>query len=568
MTRSLRRVVRRFAPYLRTQRRAVGLALAALALEIGLKALEPWPLKYVFDRILGDGGAALGRSTGLLGAAVLVVLITGARATASYWNTLGFSLVGNRMVTAVREDLYRHLTRLSLAFHARQRAGDLVVRLSRDADLVKEVLVTGILPLVGNVAILVVMSGLMLWLNWRLALVALALIPGFALAASRLGPKIHGSARAQRQREGAAASAASEAIGAIKVVQALSLEGTVTHAFARENRGSQGDDVQARRLSAQLERTVDVLTAVATALVLGFGARMVLVAQLTPGELLVFLSYLKSAYKPMQDVAKYTSRIAKAMAAGERIADLLDEQPEVQDAPGARRAPALRGQVTLERVSFGYVPGRPVLRDLSLTLLPGSVVALVGPSGTGKSTVAGLLLRFFDPTAGRVLLDGHDLRELTLDSVRSQISVVLQDTLLFATTIRENIALGVPHSTEADIIAAATLANAHEFITRLPAGYDTVVGERGVTLSGGQRQRIAIARAAIRRAPIVILDEPTTGLDAENAQLVAQALARVTAGATTIIISHDPALTARAERQLRLIDGRLQPEEVAHAVAG
>ena len=566
MTPSLRRVIQRFAPYLRAQRRTAGLALAALALEIGLKALEPWPLKYVFDRILTDGGTASGGA--LLGAAALVVLITGARATASYWNTLGFSLVGNRMVTAVREDLYRHLTRLSLAFHARQRGGDLVVRLSRDTDLVKEVLVTGILPLAGNVAILVVMSGLMLWLNWRLALVALALLPAFWHASRRLGPKIQGSARAQRRREGAAASAASEAIGAIKVVQALSLEGTVTRAFARENRGSQGEDVQARRLSAQLERTVDVLTAVATALVLAVGARLVLAARLTPGELLVFLSYLKSAYKPMQDVAKYTGRIAKAMAAGERIADLLEEQPEVQDAPGARAAPALRGAVTLDRVTFGYTPGRPVLRELSLTLAPGSVVALVGPSGTGKSTVAGLLLRFFDPTAGRVLLDGHDLRDLTLDSVRSQISVVLQDTLLFAASIRENIALGVPHATEADIRAAATLANAHEFISRLPDGYDTVVGERGVTLSGGQRQRIAIARAAIRRAPIVILDEPTTGLDAENAWLVTEALARVTAGATTIIISHDPALTARAQRHLRLVEGRLLAEEAPDAVAG
>ena len=566
MTPSLRRVIQRFAPYLRAQRRTAGLALAALALEIGLKALEPWPLKYVFDRILIDGGTASGGA--LLGAAALVVLITGARATASYWNTLGFSLVGNRMVTAVREDLYRHLTRLSLAFHARQRGGDLVVRLSRDTDLVKEVLVTGILPLAGNVAILVVMSGLMLWLHWRLALVALALLPAFWHASRRLGPKIHGSARAQRRREGAAASAASEAIGAIKVVQALSLEGTVTRAFARENRGSQGEDVQARRLSAQLERTVDVLTAVATALVLAVGARLVLAARLTPGELLVFLSYLKSAYKPMQDVAKYTGRIAKAMAAGERIADLLEEQPEVQDAPGARAAPALRGAVTLDRVTFGYTPGRPVLRELSLTLAPGSVVALVGPSGTGKSTVAGLLLRFFDPTAGRVLLDGHDLRDLTLDSVRSQISVVLQDTLLFAASIRENIALGVPHASEADIRAAATLANAHEFISRLPDGYDTVVGERGVTLSGGQRQRIAIARAAIRRAPIVILDEPTTGLDAENAWLVTEALARVTAGATTIIISHDPALTARAQRHLRLVEGRLLAEEAPDAVAG
>lgn len=567
MNRSLARVLRRFRPYLAVERRTIGWALVALALEILFKALEPWPLKVVFDRVL-SGPAGPGAAGAIIAAGIAVVALVACRASAGYWNTLAFSRVGNRVVTAIREDLYQHLTRLSLRFHARQRSGDLVVRLSRDTDLLKEVLVTAILPLAGNLAILLVMAGLMLWLNWRLALVALAMLPLFWLAARRLGPRIHGSARAQRLREGAAASAVAETMGAIRVVQALSLEGNVARAFGRETRGGQQDDVRSRQLSAQLERTVDVLTALATALVLGVGAWFVLGARLTPGELLVFLSYLKSAYKPMQDVAKYTGRIAKALAAGERLVDLLEEVPEIADAPDALPAPHLTGRVRFEGVSFAYDPARPVLREVSFELRPGERVALVGPSGTGKSTLIGLLLRFFDPTAGRVLLDGRDLRSCTIGSVRAQVSVVLQDTLLFAATIRENIALGAAGATDEAIVVAAQLANAHDFILRLPHGYDTIVGERGATLSSGQRQRIAIARAALRRAPLVLLDEPTTGLDAESARLVTEALERVTAGATTLVITHDPLLAQRADRTLHLDAGRLRAPEDAHVLAG
>ena len=567
MNRSLARVLRRFRPYLAVERRTIGWALVALALEILFKALEPWPLKVVFDRVL-SGPAGPGAAGAIIAAGIAVVALVACRASAGYWNTLAFSRVGNRVVTAIREDLYQHLTRLSLRFHARQRSGDLVVRLSRDTDLLKEVLVTAILPLAGNLAILLVMAGLMLWLNWRLALVALAMLPLFWLAARRLGPRIHGSARAQRLREGAAASAVAETMGAIRVVQALSLEGNVARAFGRETRGGQQDDVRSRQLSAQLERTVDVLTALATALVLGVGAWFVLGARLTPGELLVFLSYLKSAYKPMQDVAKYTGRIAKALAAGERLVDLLEEVPEIADAPDALPAPHLTGRVRFEGVSFAYDPARPVLREVSFELRPGERVALVGPSGTGKSTLIGLLLRFFDPTAGRVLLDGRDLRSCTIGSVRAQVSVVLQDTLLFAATIRENIALGAAGATDEAIVVAAQLANAHDFILRLPHGYDTIVGERGATLSSGQRQRIAIARAALRRAPLVLLDEPTTGLDAESARLVTEALERVTAGATTLVITHDPLLAQRTDRTLHLDAGRLRAPEDAHVLAG
>ncbi len=271
----------------------------------------------------------------------------------------------------------------------------------------------------------------------------------------------------------------------------------------------------------------------------------------------MFLSYVKSAFKPMQDVAKYTGRLARAWAAAERVAEVLDREPDVADRGGAIVAPPFRGAIRFEAVTFAYEPGRPVLADLTLAVPAGGRIAIMGPSGAGKTTLAGLLLRFFDPERGRILIDGRDIRDYTLASLRRQIAVVPQDTILFAATIRENIALGAPAATAAEIEAAARLANAHEFIATLPGGYDSVVGERGATLSNGQRQRIAIARAALRRTPIVILDEPTTGLDRENACAVGEALVRLSAGATTLILTHDPELAARADRVVWLEHGHL-----------
>ena len=364
------------------------------------------------------------------------------------------------------------------------------------------------------------------------------------------------------------AATAAESIGAVKEIHALSLEGTFARVFTGESRKNLATGADATRLAAGLERTVDLLIAVATALTLWLGARLVLRGAMTPGDLVVFLAYLRSAFRPVRDFAKYTGRLAKASAAGERVLDVLDRTPDVRDLPGAVPAPAFRGAVRFERVSFAYEPGRPVLEEIDCEILPGQHVALVGPSGSGKSTLVSLILRLYDPTAGRVLIDGRDIREYTLASLRPQISVVLQDSLLFATTIRDNIAYGAsggPSPPPAEAVeAAAGLANAHAFVAALPQGYDTVVGERGVTLSHGQRQRIAIARAAIRRAPIVLLDEPTTGLDKENEWAVIEALERLVAGCTTFLITHDLRLATRADLILYLDAGTVH-ERGTHA---
>jgi ATP-binding cassette subfamily B protein len=396
----------------------------------------------------------------------------------------------------------------------------------------------------------------MFWLHWKLALLALLTLPGFWLWTSRLTGPIRQAARSQRQRESAMAATAAEAIAAIKLVQALSLERRFAESFLKRNQESQKQDVRTARLAAGLARSVAFLTTTSTALVLWYGAKLVIRQELTAGELLVFVTYLRNAFRPVRDLAKYTGRLIKASAAGERVLHLLEQEPEVRDLPRAVPAPALSGRVQFVDASFAYEPGRTVLDEISFTVEPGQHVAVVGRSGNGKSTLASLLLRLHDPTHGQIRIDDRDIREFTLASLRGQISVVLQDSVLFATSIRENIAYGAVETTDEGIEAAARLAGAHDFIMALPQGYDSLVGERGATLSGGQRQRIAIARAAIRQAPILIFDEVTSDLDEENEQIVLESLQRVSRGRTTFWITHDLRLACRADLVLYLEGGR------------
>ncbi|MBI5904810.1 MAG: ABC transporter ATP-binding protein [Deltaproteobacteria bacterium] len=571
---SLRRILRRFGPELGKHRLLAGGSLLLLWAEIFLRVLEPWPLKFVFDRVVAAApskGAsrvpfvdAMDSGTLLALSAVAIVLLTGSRALAAYGNTVGFARIGNRVLNDVRGALYRHLQCLSLSYHARARSGDLVVRVIGDIGLLKDVVVTAILPLLANLMILVAMAGVMLWVNWKLAVVALCAYPVFWFLAMRAGREIREVSRKQRRREGTMAATAAQSIGAIKAVQALSLEEVLGEEFRSVNRKSGADDVKAKRLEANLERTTDVLIAVATASVLFYGANLVMRAVLTPGDLLVFLAYLNNAYKPVRSFAKYTARLAKASAAGDRVLDVLEESPEVQDLPGAVPAPPFRGEVRFEGVSFGYEDGRKALDGIDLAVRPGERVALVGPSGAGKSTFASLILRLYDPAEGRVTIDGQDIRRFTLSSVRSQVAVVLEDPMLFAASVRENIAYGAPDASMEEIEAAARLAEAHDFIEALPEGYDTVVGERGVTLSTGQCQRIAVARAAVRKSPILILDEPTRGLDTENGAAVVEALERLSGGRTTVLITHDMEFAARADRVVLLAGGRIA-EQGTHA---
>ncbi len=563
------RICEYFWPHLKAHRALIAGSLAALFVEVGLRLLEPWPLKFVFDHVLGAGHRratslslfvpldSFGSGTLLAGAALAVVVVTGLRAGASYWQTIGFAQLGKRALTEVRNRLYRHAHYLSLSFHTRARTGDLVVRMMNDVTMLQDVAVTALFPLLAKVLVVGGIVVLMFWMQWQLALVAVAVFPLFWLRSITIGRRIREVARKQRRREGAMAATFAESMSAIKTVQALSLEDSLARVFTNQSEKSLKQDVRGQRLAAGLERTLDVLIAVATALVLWFGTRMVLRQELSAGELLVFLAYLKSAYRPVQDFAKYTSRLAKASAAGQRVIDLLQRVPDVRDLPGARRAPRFAGQVRFEQVSFAYERGQELLEDITFELQPGRQVVLTGPSGSGKTTLLGLLLRLYDPLRGQVMVDGRDVREFTLESLRAQISVVLQDTVLFASSVRDNIACAAPDASAHDIEAAARLAKAHEFIVALPQGYETIVGERGVTLSQGQRQRIAIARAAVRNAPILLMDEPTTGLDKRNEQGVLQALARLNGDQTRFLITHDLTQAANADLVLYLVEGRI-----------
>ncbi len=559
-------ICRRFRPQIARHRWLLGGSTAALVAELGLRLLEPWPLKVVFDQVLMPSRRhrlplpLLDRFdplTLVTVAAFAVVAFVGLRALATYAHTVGFALVGNRVLTEVRTTLYRHLQLLSLSYHARARTGDLVVRVIGDVGVLQDVFVTALIPLVTNAVILIAMLGLMFWMEWRLGLLAVAVVPLMWLSATTLGGHIRDASRQQRKREGAMAAAAAESMGSIKAVQALSLEAAFVDSFSSQNLKSLREGIRAKRLSARLERTVDVLIACATALVLWYGARLALEGRITPGDLLVFLAYLKNAFKPAQDLAKYTSRIAKASAAAERVLDVLDRVPEIRDVPGARPAPAFRGEVVFSHVGFEYDRGRAALQDIDFHLAPGQRLALVGPSGAGKSTLASLILRLYDPTTGAVAIDGRDIRQYTLESLRSQVSVVLQETLLFAATVRDNIAYGSPDATDDSIVAAARLANAHDFILALPQRYETTLGERGVTLSAGQRQRLAIARAAVRQAPLLIFDEPTTGLDRETERLVAEALNRLSQGRTSVLVTHNLRHAVDADLVLYIENGRV-----------
>ena len=563
----LRHTARHFWPYIRRSRVLIGSSFLALIAQVGFRLLEPWPLKFVFDRVMvtsPSGGLsfvpfidALEPLTLLTVSALAIVVIIGLRALAAYVATVGFTLVGNRVLAAVRIDLFRHLQRLSLSFHNQHRTGDLTIRVIHDINMLRDVVINAFLPLLGRLLVLVGMLGVMFWLHWQLTLLALTVAPFFWLATSRLGRRIRSAARRQRRQEGKMAAKTAESMTSIETVQALSLEENFAQSFQRYNEQSLKEGVKSRRSQASLVGMVDVLIAIATALVVWYGARLVLDNVLTPGDLLVFLTYLRRSFRPQRELARYTGRIAQASAAGERIIDVFESTSTVSDLPDAVPAPPFAGQITYEDVSFAYESGQYRLERIRFGVAPGQHVALVGPSGGGKSTLVNLLLRFYDPVQGRVMIDGHDIREYTLASLRNQISVVLQEGQLFSTSVRDNISQGRTEITLVEIMSAARLANADEFIQNLPFGYDTKLAERGKTLSVGQRQRLSIARAAIHKAPILVMDEPTSGLDEENRQIVIQAVKRLWHGRVALLTTHDLRLAANADLILFLDGGRI-----------
>lgn len=566
----LRQILVRLWPFTRGQRGLMLGASVCLVLEVGLRLLEPWPLKLVFDRLFAPALPALGQRVGspglldrlspetaLLAAALAVIAIAAARAGSSYLRRVGFSLAGSGVLSKTRAELFAHLQRLSLSFHHRNRAGDLITRVTADIGRVKEVAITAVLPLLAHGVTLLGMLVVMTWMDWRLSAAALAIMPLMVLATGRLGSRIRRVARQQRKRGGDVSAAAAEVIGSIKVVQAMSLEEVHSQTFSARNRDDIGEGVKAQRLSAKLVGISDILISVGTALVLWFGARRVTRGVLTPGDLIVFLSYLRSAFRPLRDMARYTGRISKAAASAERILEVLDTTPKIRNRPGAVSLARPVETVRFADVTFAYEEGRTALSEVSFEIARDEVLALAGPSGAGKSTIVHLLLRLWDPDRGSILVNGRDIRDYRIESLRSAIGVVPQENVLFQVSVRDNIAYGAPGVTEKQVFEAARIARAHEFICALPRGYDTVVGERGQLLSDGQRQRIAIARAVVRAAPILVLDEPTSSLDQENSGLIREALRELRSGRVTILVAHDLSTVQGADQILFLDRGRV-----------
>jgi ATP-binding cassette, subfamily B, bacterial len=543
------RILVKFWPQICQSQLLIGSSLFALLLETALGLLEPWPLKFIFDGVLLSQTNIYPDSLGfarslsplwlltLLAAAIVMIAVL--RSFTAYLSTYGMALAAIQVLSEVRSNLYSHIQRLSLSFHQRFRSGDLIARVTYDIERLRLVTIKTALPFLANIVTIIGMIAVMFWLNWELALISIAIFPLFTITTTNIVGQIRKETNKHRTSEGAIANTTSETIGAIRVVQALFLHEMLEQNFLLQNTKSLQEGVQSLKLATFLEGLVKVLMALVLAFVVWRSSQLVLTKALTPGDVLIFVNYLKTAFEPMRQISKQIGQIAKAIASGERVIDILNYEPNVQDLPGAKQAHAFYGAVSFAKVSFGYEPNRQILKEVNFDVKPGEQIALVGPSGSGKSTLASLLLRLYDPTIGDIFIDGRDIRSYKLDSLRQQISVVMQDSVLFAVSIRENITYGRLGATDTEVEHAARLANAHDFILDLPQGYDTIISERGGTLSGGQRQRIAIARAAIRHSPIVILDEPTTGLDGASEYAVNEALNRLTRGSTTFLISHN-----------------------------
>ncbi len=549
----------RVANLLRAHWKGLAVALVAVVGETIADVAEPWPIKVIVDNILQAKKLPRwldGFVTGTFGhdklailnfavAAVAAIAILGAASSyvEKYMTTSVSEWVGHDL----RRTLYNHIQRLSLSEHDENRTGDLISRVTDDIEAVQSFINSALLGMLVDIFTLVGMIGVMLYVNWKFTLIALSVVPALFAVVYYLTRQIKQASRAVRKKESELTSIVEEAFTSIRVVKAFAREDYEMQRFESESLENVETALHARGLKAILSPLVEVIVAVGTCLVLWNGARFALDGRISAGVLIVFLLYLGNMYKPMRDLSKETDTVSKAIVGFERIQEVLEIESQVRDLPRARRAPPFKGKIEFDHVHFSYNGGEPVLKDVSFRIEPGQVAALVGPSGMGKTTISSLIPRFYDPISGTIKIDGTDIRNFKLQSLREQISFVLQETLLFRASVWDNIAYGKPNAKPKEIVEAARLANAEEFIEKLPQGYSTMIGERGASLSGGQRQRIAIARAIIRNTPILIFDEPTSGLDAEAEQSVMEALDRLMKGRTALLVAHHLSTIRRAD---------------------
>ena len=560
----------RLASYGRPHRGGLASLLALAVAGAAFEALKPWPLKLIVDYVVphrplpqrarwlealpgaGSGPVLLGWLAG----GTLLVFLAGwlVRALRAYTETG----IGTRMTWALGADLFDRAQRLSPSFHSRGTTGDLIQRVTKDTRAARELTLGVAVPLLTSAATLLLMLRLLWRLDALLSLVAFGAVLPLALLVRLLAGRVERNAYAESQRQGETLAMAEQTLTALPMVQAFGGERHEDGRFRALAEKSGASALRTIASNLQMRFGVSAVTAMGTTAVMLLGGLRALEHELTVGDLLVFLSYLSSLYAPLESLAYLGSGFSTAAASARRVLEVLDAPEPVTDLPGARALELPRGHgagIRLENVSFAYEAGRPALQDVSLEVAAGECVALVGPTGAGKTTLLSLIPRFHDPSRGRVTVDGRDLRELTLESLRRQVALVLQESLLLPVSIAENIAYGRPEATREEIVAAATAAEAHDFIARLPRGYDSELGARGATLSVGERQRLGLARALLRDAPILLLDEPTASLDAENERRVVAALGRLIEGRTCILVAHRPSTVRLASRVITLRDG-------------
>jgi ATP-binding cassette subfamily B protein/subfamily B ATP-binding cassette protein MsbA len=560
-------MIAKFLPYLKAHRRQVAWALAQVFLVAGFELLKPWPLQIIIDYVLGGktpppnglgplrAFLSLPAGTLLLLACIGIVLIHLASGALTLWHNYTTIRVGQSMVNDLRGDLYAHLQRLSLAYHSRQRVGDLLYRITADSFAVQTMIMNGVLPILSAVILLGGMLLVLFPIDPLLTVLALSIVPILFVLISLFNRKIVEVATEVRDLDSRVYSLVQWGMAAIKVVQAFTKEAEEHRRFMGASRDSLRATLSLYNWQTLYSGGVNVVIALGTALVVYAGARSVMSGTLSLGQLIVFIAYLAQLYAPISQITQSWGLIAGARVGAARVFEVLETEADLKN--GGRRFPphGAQGDIAWRDVSFRYRPQTPVLNEITLEIAAGSKVAVVGPTGAGKSTFLGLLPRFFDPTEGVVTIDGIDIREYSLHSLRSRIAMVLQPPLIFPLSVADNIAYGRPGADHAAIENAARLARIHDTIAGMPDGYETLLGEAGVPLSEGEKQRITIARALLRDAPILILDEPTSALDVATEALVMEAIETLMQGRTSFIIAHRLSTVRRCDRIVVLHDG-------------
>lgn len=569
-------MIRLIRSLVRPYRGTLLIILMAMLVQTAMSVAGPWPLKIILDNVIGShklapwlddllrpilsGGSKMQIAAA---AAIAAVLIAVLGAISSYIANYYTTSVGQWVANDLRLRTYHHLQQLSLSYYDSHQTGTLLSTITSDVQTIQGFASSSTLGIVVDLFTIVGMLFIMFWLNWDFTLIAIAVTPFMLLLVSRFKKAVKKATHEVRKEQSKIVTVVEQGLQSMRVVKAFGRQELAEEELAEVSQATVDASLKARRVKALLSPIVAITVSLCTAFVLWRGSSLILAGVMTVGALTVFLSYLNKFFKPVQDLATMTNAIAQAAVGVERIRAILEADTMIPESPDAREPQALTGEIEFEHVAFAYSADAPVLKDVSFHIKAGQMVGVVGTTGGGKSTIVSLIPRFYDPTAGTIKIDGVDIREYKFRALRDQIGYVLQETVLFAGSVRDNIAYGRDGVTEEQILEAAKLANADEFIARMPHGYDTVVGERGETLSGGQRQRIGIARAIIRNNPILILDEPTAALDTESERLVIEALERLMKGRTVITIAHRLS-TIRDADKIIVLSGGIVAEEGSH----